>query len=402
MSRTPAARPLLTPLVPLYRLAVGWRELRLARGWEQVRRLERPVVSIGNLTAGGAGKTPFAIALAQALTRRGVAVDLLSRGYGRTSKLAARVNVEGTAEEFGDEPLLIARAAGVPVYVASRRFESGRLAEAGLESARLQTCKSEGEEEAGASQAAGKRLRLAFSVRKVQQGLKPFSSSGTGCGPAEAVPCYKAPDSEGNSSLALHLLDDGFQHRQLHRDIDIVLLSRADLGDRLLPAGNLREPLSALQRATVIAIPADEPEMEEHLNELLTIDRNSESQRWQGPVWRVRRQMQVPAVEGPVVAFCGIARPAQFFAGLEAAGVHLASRIAFADHQLYREHELDCIQDAARSSGATAILTTEKDLVRMGALAGTLSASIPLLAVPLRTEIEDEDAAIDWLLQRLQ
>jgi tetraacyldisaccharide 4'-kinase len=352
MRRTPAARPLLLPLTPLYRLAVSLRELRLARGWEQVRRLERPVVSIGNLSTGGAGKTPLAIALAQALRRRGVAVDVLSRGYGRASKLAVRVDPDGSAAEFGDEPLLIARATGVPVYVASQRFDAGRMAEA---------AQSTDEE--------------------------PASRQGT----AEVVPCYEAPNAEGSSPLALHLLDDGFQHRQLHRDVDIVLVSAADLGDRLLPAGNLREPLAALKRATVVAIPANEPETEAGLRAL----------GWQGPVWRVRRQMETPAINGPVVAFCGIARPQQFFAGLEATGLHLASRIAFADHHAYKEHDLDCIRDAVRSTRAVAVLTTQKDLVRLGALVEALPSGIPLVTVPLRTAIEDEDGCVDWLLQRL-
>jgi tetraacyldisaccharide 4'-kinase len=353
MRRTPAARPLLLPLTPLYRLLVGLRELRLARGWEQVRRLERPVVSIGNISTGGAGKTPLAIALAQALTRRGVAADVLSRGYGRASKLAVRVDPEGTAAEFGDEPLLIARAAGVPVYVARQRFDAGLMAEA---------AQSTDEE--------------------------PASRQGT----ASAVP--QRTQEEGALALegcAFHLLDDGFQHRQLHRDVDIVLVSAADLRDRLLPAGNLREPLAALNRATVMAIPADEPETEAGLRAL----------GWQGPVWRVRRQMETPAIDGPAVAFCGIARPQQFFAGLEATGLHLASRIAFADHHAYKEHDMDCIKDAVRSTRAVAVLTTQKDLVRLGALAETLPSGIPLRTVPLRTLIEDEDACVDWLLQRL-
>ncbi len=90
---------------PLYRMALGVRELRLRRGWEPVRRLRFPVISIGNLSTGGAGKTPFAIALAQALSARGFGVDVLSRGYGRQAGAAARVRLDGTADEFGDEPL---------------------------------------------------------------------------------------------------------------------------------------------------------------------------------------------------------------------------------------------------------------------------------------------------------
>ena len=130
---TSAARRLLLPLVPLYRLALALREVRLGSRLEPVRRLRFPVVSIGSLSAGGSGKTPLTIALAQALTRRGLRVDVLSRGYGRRSEAALRVDPNGAAEDFGDEPLLIAREAGVPVYVAPQRYRAGLMAEgAGL------------------------------------------------------------------------------------------------------------------------------------------------------------------------------------------------------------------------------------------------------------------------------
>ena len=93
-----------------------------------------PVVSIGNLSTGGAGKTPLTIALAKLLTARGFQVDVLSRGYGRRSALSLAVNPNGTTEDFGDEPLLIARAAGVPVFVGAQRYEAGLLAEASANS----------------------------------------------------------------------------------------------------------------------------------------------------------------------------------------------------------------------------------------------------------------------------
>ena len=322
MSQPLRARRLLLPLVPLYQLALAIREVRLGSRLEPVRRLRFPVVSIGSLSAGGSGKTPLTIALARALTRRGLHVDVLSRGYGRRSEAALRVDPNGASDEFGDEPLLIAREAEVPVYVAPQRYRAGLLAE-GSES----------------------------------------------------------------SPTGLHLLDDGFQHRQLHRDIDILLLDGRDWNDRLLPAGNLREPLRALRRARVLGIPADDPELESRLK----------ANGWQGPIWRLRRLMEVPPVEGPVVAFCGIARSEQFFAGLEAAGLHLASRIAFPDHHNYKDHDLDCIQDAVRSIGAKALVTTEKDLVRLG----RLRESLPLKVVRLRIEIENEEAALDWLVKAL-
>ena len=194
MKKTSFPRRLLLPLVPAYRLALALREVGLRTGLVPVRRLRFPVVSVGSLSAGGAGKTPLTITLAKSLTKRGLRVDVLSRGYGRAysnpAQRAARVAPDGAAEEFGDEPLLIARETGVPVYVAAERHDAGLLAEA------------------------------------------------------------EAPVSEKS---AVHLLDDGFQHRQLYRDVDILLLDQHDWRDSLLPAGNLREPMRAARRATVIA-----------------------------------------------------------------------------------------------------------------------------------------------------
>ncbi|MDR3753963.1 MAG: tetraacyldisaccharide 4'-kinase, partial [Terracidiphilus sp.] len=187
---TPAARPWLWPLVPAYRLALALREFQLRAGLKPVRRLRRPVVSVGNLSAGGAGKTPLVIALAKAFKARGVQVDVLSRGYGRQrSTPPLLVDPSGNADQFGDEPLVIAREAQVPVFVAAERYEAGLFAEA--------------------SQEVGE---------------------------------------SASEQLGIHLLDDGFQHRQLHRDADILLLSSQDLRDHLLPAGNLREALDAAER----------------------------------------------------------------------------------------------------------------------------------------------------------
>jgi tetraacyldisaccharide 4'-kinase len=173
--------------------------------------------------------------------------------------------------------------------------------------------------------------------------------------------------------------------------VDILLLDRRDWQDSLLPAGNLREPLRAARRASVIAIPADEPELEGELR----------TWGWQGPVWRLRRKMEIPAVDGPVAAFCGIARPEQFFAGLEAAGLGLASRTAFPDHHRYTARDLDGLLSKAREAGATALITTEKDMVRMGKLVTSFAEIISLVTVRLWIEIENQQAALDWLTDQL-
>ncbi len=331
MTEVHSDRRLLECLVPLYRLGLELRELALDWKLEPVHRLKLPVVSIGSLSAGGSGKTPLTIALAQALTRCGLHVDVLSRGYGRKSKSCLRVDSSGTAEMFGDEPLLIARRAGIGVFVGAKRYEAGLQAE-------------------------------------------KFA-------PADR---------------SLHLLDDGFQHRQLHRDVNLLMVNGGDLLDSLLPAGRLREPLSAIERAHIIAVPAGEPELESRLK----------ATGWKGVIWRLRRRMEVPPIEGPiegpVVAFCGIARSDQFFAGLEEAGLLVAACITFPDHHVYRDSDLDRIEEAAHSTEGKAFVTTEKDWVRLGALAEVFPESHPLKTARLSIEIEDEEAAVGrlahWLM----
>lgn len=320
-------RSLLLPLTPLYRLAITRRERRLVSGREPIRRLQHPVISIGSLSTGGAGKTPLTIALAQALTASGLAVDVLSRGYGRRSHLAAKVDPQGSSQLYGDEPLLIARTANVPVYVAPLRYDAGLLAE----SAQPQT-----------------------------------------------------PPGEPAAPQVLHLLDDGFQHRQLHRDLDILLLNRADLHDRLLPVGNLREAVRAAERAHILAIPADDPTLKSDLR----------ARGLTQPIWLLHRRMTIPSVANPVLAFCGIARPSQFFARLRHSAIDLTACKAFPDHHPYTARDLDRLAKTAHATGATSFLTTEKDAARLR----TLDSPLPLATVSLRIEIEDTPAALDWLL----
>jgi tetraacyldisaccharide 4'-kinase len=381
---TRSARPWLAPLTPLYRLAILAREFGLRTGIESTRRLRWPVVSIGSLSAGGAGKTPLTLALAQALAQRRMHhgapsqgsthaganrmpscmnIDILSRGYGRRASAPARakparVDPNGTAEEFGDEPLLLARTAGLPVFVAAERYDAGRLAE-----------------------------REAESISRTRQ-TERHEVSGHGFSRAADAQNQRGALAPEEKFAGIHLLDDGFQHRQLYRDVDIVLVSARDLNDRLLPAGNLREPVDALRRATILAIPAEEAGLASELG-------------WQGLVWRLHRQMEIPPANGPAVAFCGIARPEQFFEGLKNAGVDLSAQIAFPDHHRYTQADFDRLVRAARSSNAAAFLTTEKDRVRLTSsvapLAAQLETAAPLQTAQLRIEIEDEDAAVDSL-----
>jgi len=195
----------------------------------------------------------------------------------------------------------------------------------------------------------------------------------------------------GDPVPLVHLLDDGFQHRQLFRDIDVLMVNREDWNDHLLPAGNLRESVEAAERASVLVIPAEDLEFEQELRDW----------GWSGPVWRVRRRMQVPVFDGPVAAFCGIARPEQFFRGLEARGLKLVFKRAFKDHHRYTEADVRELIESSGKAGARCLVTTEKDCVRLGDLTSAFTNPLPLQTVGLTIEFDDEKSVAAWLRKRL-
>ncbi len=308
----------MNPLSALYGAVVRRRNQLYDRGSLSIRSLRGPVVSIGNLTVGGSGKTPFLIALGELLKERGIRFDVLSRGYGRATKGVALVDPEGSPRDFGDEPLLIARKLQVPVVVGEDRYAAGQFAE------------------------------------------RKFGAQ-------------------------LHLLDDGFQHRRLARDFDIVLLTPTDAKDTLLPGGRLREPLSSLSRAEVV---------------VLTNDTSCDglpftTQR----VWKVNRDIVPPDTKDPSFAFCGIARPQAFFDELRAAGVRLVGTRSFRDHHYYRDSDVKQLLEFRKACSATAFITTEKDAINLGSHLGALE---PLHLVPVTMRLEDSAAAVDAILTTIR
>src|SRR3954465_13010261 len=248
----------MNPLSMIYGAVSGARNLVYDTGLFS-GRLRAPVVSVGNISVGGTGKTPFIIYLGQQLQQRGINFDVLSRGYGRETKGTRVVDSVGSAREYGDEPLLIARKLGVPVIVGESRYHAGLIAE------------------------------------------QKFGAQ-------------------------MHLLDDGFQHRKLHRDLDIVLLGEGDLEDKLLPAGRLRERKGALRRADVVVVQGDST-IRTHETCVPTL-------------FEMGRKMVVDVELGKAIAFCGIARPHGFFAGLRAAGANVVAERAFRDHHAYSEADV--------------------------------------------------------------
>ncbi len=305
----------MNPLSALYGAIVGARNDLYDRGALKRRGLHGPVVSIGNITVGGTGKTPFLIALGELLKERGVGFDVLSRGYGRVTKGVALVDPEGSPRDFGDEPLLIARKLGVPVIVGEDRYAAGQFAE---------------------------------------QKFGP----------------------------QLHLLDDGFQHRRLARDFDIVLITPSDAEDSLLPTGRLREPLPSLSRADAVVLTNDASRQGFPITQQL--------------IWKARRRIIVPReLNGPCFAFCGIARPEGFFEQLRAAGVTLAGTRRFRDHHPYSDNDVRQLLALRAQHGAAVFVTTEKDAVNLQSRVATLG---PLHVIPVHMELDNADAALSTLL----
>ena len=308
----------LNPLSAIYGGVVGARNALYDRGWMRSRSLQGPVISVGNLSTGGSGKTPFVILLGELLQARGIRFDVLSRGYGRKSRGVLLVDPGGLPRDFGDEPLLIARRLQTAVVVGEDRYEAGRFAES------------------------------------------RFGSQ-------------------------IHVLDDGFQHRGLGRDFDIVLVIPDDARDRLLPGGRLREPLRSLQRADAV---------------VLANGASPESFPLAGKrVWRVRQGIVTQDVPPRPIVFCGIARPQNFLLQLRAAGIDPVAEAFFRDHQAYKEEDVRDLLQLRQRSGAGGFVTTEKDAVKLG---GYLAALAPLAVVPVKMDLADAANAVDTMLRMIE
>ncbi len=327
------------PFSPLYGALMMVRRKLYRRGMLRSYRLPVPVVSVGNLTWGGTGKTPMVIALARFLVASGRRPVILSRGY-RGSGAGVLVVSDGRqlladADEAGDEPRLLAeKLPGVPVVTARKRMAAARLA------------------------------------------LERF-----------------APD--------LMLLDDGLQHLALQRDVDIVLFrGSSPLGNgRVFPGGPLREPLAALAGAHCF-VATGEP-FPARFADLLarkfpTIPRFDATYHPAGLVPAGFCPDLDSLRNRKVLAFCGIANPPSFRRLLDQLGVQVVDWLAFEDHHRYSAADTADLSCRFAASGADLLLTTEKDLVKLPAMQEPLCA----LAVELRP-VDGLFAFLDQTLARL-
>ncbi|HEY1493184.1 MAG TPA: tetraacyldisaccharide 4'-kinase [Candidatus Solibacter sp.] len=345
IQRVPRYRPAMPWFLVVRALSGVWRweaKRRQVRDYARRKRLASPVISVGNLTMGGTGKTPCVLRLAELLRERGHKPGILTRGYGRTSPvdhMALPAGATVRPEESGDEPQIFLRSRVAPVGIGADRFRTGSL------------------------------LAERFGTDVV-------------------------------------VLDDGFQHVKLARNFDLVLIDALNPfgGGEVFPAGRLREPLQGVARADAIVITRNEasdlgPAIERAVrrwNPRIPIFRARIQPEW----WVEHRTGKRHAagqfcIEHPGV-FCGLGNPVSFYRTLESLGLRYVDCVEFDDHHRYRAKELERIAGQFRRSGAATVVTTEKDAINLCEGADDMLAPLPLywLKVGMRIEGEEELLAL--------
>lgn len=309
-----------------------------------MHRVDVPVVSIGNLSTGGTGKTPVTLFLARGLEASGWPVAVLSRGYGGRRKVDP-MDVEpiSDARETGDEPLLMARALGNRKVVVGRR-------------------------------------RHAAALRALSRSPRPRAL----------------------------LLDDGFQHRALHRDLDLLLLDgvRRWGNGRLLPLGDLREPASSARRAQALVV-----------TRANRANRAAIEAWWAqngsgGPIFWIdfriqalrdlatHEHLELPGADpGPLLAFCALGHPEAFYADLLVAGLRWVDTRSFRDHQPVDLAQLKALAGAAQAAGARALVCTEKDAVKLDT---AWAAALPLPLWVAEQGVVGGESLLAFVRQRLE
>jgi tetraacyldisaccharide 4'-kinase len=309
------------------------------------QRIPLPVISIGGLTVGGAGKTPFANYLASELRERGHHPAILTRGYRRRTPARNIVLAPGTVVSpalTGDEAQIFLRAGDAAVGIGANRAETGRL---------------------------------------LMQ----------------------------HHPVDIILLDDGFQHRRLYRDIDIVLIDGLMPFGRLhtVPLGLLREPLNALERADILVVTRAEHTLRFELIAKKLREYNSRVPIFraftQPKQWRLYRE-KIAAPVLPfrrVAAFCGIGNPQGFWNTLSALNLEIVFNWSFPDHHLYQQHELRRMASQAENAGAEILVTTEKDRVNLPRDFLSNVAPFDVAWLEIENTMEHKEEFFAWLERRL-
>lgn len=333
----------------LYGQVARWRRHAFERQPERRWRLARPVISIGNLSVGGTGKTPVVAAVAQWLLDHGERPAILSRGYRRTEPTPGVVVVSdgqgGLASlgRSGDEPLMLAHAVpGAVICVAADRHRAGLVA-------------------------------------------------------------------EGSLGATVHLLDDGFQHHRLARDLDVLVTTPGEIPHgHVLPRGRLREPRDVASRADVLVVMGADAAAAEYEARAVGVGAACGVTRESGAPVRVGHHASADtrrsdagdggssglAAGAPVVVACGIANPQRFVNDVRSAGWDVTQTLTFADHHPYAPRDIARLAAAVSQTGAEAVLTTDKDAVRFEVL-GDLPFA--LYRVPIRLRFDPPDGLFVWV-----
>ncbi|MHB8412201.1 MAG: tetraacyldisaccharide 4'-kinase [Candidatus Acidiferrales bacterium] len=334
------AQALLWPFSLLYNVGARLRAASYRAGILRQQHLKGVVISVGNLTVGGTGKTPFVVWLAERCAQTGKMTAVLCRGYRPLPRRSRDSNAPELAEGWNDETLLLRSRLDKRVRfgVGASRFDRGReLERAGVE-------------------------------------------------------CF--------------ILDDGFQHLQLVRDVDIVLVDATNPfgGGHLLPAGRLREPISALRRADIVVItrsehaPTTEALIQRYTSapiyyvrtELLGIEPYRE---------RLDPEHSDTSTGKRFFAFCGIGNPPAFFDDLKKWGIHLAGQETFRDHHLYTERDVSELESRASAAGADALLCTEKDIYDLTPLR---TDRFPVFFCKIALRFNNEEALWQTILEKIE
>lgn len=343
-------RALLWLPAKIYELAVRLRVAAYETDYLKQSKLDATVISVGNLTLGGAGKTPMVDYIARYLKSEGHSVAVLTRGYGRESSGMRVLNDPATGaaaaesyREFGDEPLMLARSLpDIPIIVNKHRLEGGRLAE------------------------------------------RRFGSD-------------------------VMVLDDAYQHLRLARDLNILLMDATDPlgGFEMPPFGRLREPLYGLKRADAIIITrADRPFDQGQIQAIIKFYCGDKVpvMYFYSTITRLRHLATGEVYEAAelagwnVAVACGIGNPHAFSEDILQVGINIVSESFFADHHAFTQEDLDRVTRDARDAGADAIVTTEKDAVRLEGLA---HGDVPIYAAQLEIQSDDEVRLKSLLLRTI-
>jgi 3-deoxy-D-manno-octulosonic-acid transferase len=337
-------RPLLWTLSKIWTAASEGKHLKDTL---RARRLNTPVISVGGIGMGGAGKTPMVEYLADRIQAAGFQPAILTRGYRRRSiarRVVAKAGEKVPVSLTGDEAQTFLRAGHAHLGIGADRAWTGRLLEE----------------------------------------------------------MYQ-PD--------VFLLDDGFQHWRLARDLDIVLIDALNpfSGGAVFPLGGLREPLSALRRADafVITRTVEEREYRGLRNRLHALNARAPIFRAVvEPLYWVNERTQQPGhpPEGPLAAFCGLANPASFWESLKTLRIQPAFTWTFGDHHGYQWTELQRLAQQARAHSSTALLTTEKDAANLPERAGEIlmNASVELYWLKIGIQVDDEAALVALIKSKLR